>query len=1484
MGKRSFVILMKLILWVSITLVSLLLIACILFSFPSIQTKTAQKIAQHLSKQMNTHVGIETFRITWNLDIQAKGVVLKDLHGNNLIAAKECSCDFPSYDKQRKQLNISNIHAKDAEVFLAIYENEEDINLRFFTDFLKPEEPSDVSTRISLKNIQIHNGKFTFYNEANLDETYKGHWNYSNIVLNDIDLKMEELLIINDSLRFNIKELSCKERSGFHITAFKGNLRISSSGIYCQNTVFTTAEHSHIALDFGFKYNDYIDFQDFNNKIAFDCQVYPSSISLLDLVYFVPAFKGMNHMLTGEIMKVEGCLSDMHIEAASLKLDADNEILTDISIKGLPDIKETLISANIRSLRIRPDDIETFALPNQQYILLPDIVKRIEHLQAKGSFRGYYNDFIASADIKTPMGNISLHDCSLNTKAEDLHYKGNFIITDFQLNKLIDYKDIGAVTASGYVDGKAQDIESAFVTISSITFKQSLVTDIEISGNFHQKQLSFSLISDDKLLKSAINGMINFNREETEYTLAANIDTLNISKLNLFRSDSNAIASAAEIKIDLIGNKLENFKGKVEIINLSYQENDKTFPLDDIRLSINAFDSTSKEIHLNSSSLSIHAKGDFTYEDIVPVVQNELHNYLPHAIPKSNKSIRDSMQNIDLEINMLGSIPLFELYFPQLVAKEGLHLKTNINSQRNYLKLSANIPLLVAGQQKFQSINLQSNNISDQLFLSLDCDSYWMSNDTLPFLENIHLRSRSKNDTIAFTVLAGRNTSGTIKDVFFQGNLGFMDKKELFCYIHKGSLVIDTSKYLLDDFNYAHFSKDSIYIKNLGFRAEKKRINIQGALSSLHNTTLYANFTDIPLEQFDVLFKKFMIDLGGNATGKASIISNQFGYNVISNFEVLQFTFNHVLLGTFQGKTIWHNDNKRLLINASVIPDHFESQDLSLHVYGYFDPITKTIDLNGDIQEFNIKILEPYLAFFSSKVEGIGTGYLSFSGPIKNPSLRGNIHLANGVLGIDFLHTEYYLNHCNIGFIDTGFIFENIRFEDVHKNQGTVNGIITHEFLKKWKVDLDINTNRMLVLNTQSKDNDLFFGRAFASGDVSIKTQDEVTWITTHMKTERPTNLTVKMDWNTSVKENKFIVFEKENISINLADTQAITAPTTSSLGVSLGITATPDAHVRIELDPSIGGVISGTGSGSLRLDLTPDDKFQMFGTYILNNGSFELNLGDILARNFTLEKGGTVTWNGEPADGQIAVKAVYPTRVSISELLTDNQTTTANRPIPVKSILYLNGNILNPEFNFGIELADDVDENLKTLVFNAIDTTDRKEMVSQTFSVLLLGRFEASDINNTTMNLGLGYSLSELASHHLNKWMSTITENVNLGFSYRPGDGGGTADGYNVQVSTNLLDNRLVIQGSLDIYDDHNQSVQTDKQAVAGNVVGDIIVEYKLTKDGSLRIKAFNLANYYDILQSSSMAPYSQGLGISYIKHFNTLRELFVSKKKWYK
>ena len=82
--------------------------------------------------------------------------------------------------------------------------------------------------------------------------------------------------------------------------------------------------------------------------------------------------------------------------------------------------------------------------------------------------------------------------------------------------------------------------------------------------------------------------------------------------------------------------------------------------------------------------------------------------------------------------------------------------------------------------------------------------------------------------------------------------------------------------------------------------------------------------------------------------------------------------------------------------------------------------------MDGDIRNFNIKTLEPYLKSFAYKMEGFGTGTLSFKGPVKDAKLLGEVTLHSGVMGIDFLKTEYTLHNQKINFVDTGFIFNNV--------------------------------------------------------------------------------------------------------------------------------------------------------------------------------------------------------------------------------------------------------------------------------------------------------------------------------------------------------------------------------------------------------------------------------------------------------------------------
>jgi len=59
-----------------------------------------------------------------------------------------------------------------------------------------------------------------------------------------------------------------------------------------------------------------------------------------------------------------------------------------------------------------------------------------------------------------------------------------------------------------------------------------------------------------------------------------------------------------------------------------------------------------------------------------------------------------------------------------------------------------------------------------------------------------------------------------------------------------------------------------------------------------------------------------------------------------------------------------------------------------------------------------------------------------------------------------------------------------------------------------------------------------------------------------------------------------------------------------------------------------------------------------------------------------------------------------------------------------------------------------------------------------------------------------------------------------------------------------------------------------------ANNIIGDFSVEYKITEDGKLRVKAFNTSNQSYIERTSSN--YTQGIGMFYRKEFDSFSELF--------
>ncbi|MBQ1280508.1 MAG: translocation/assembly module TamB domain-containing protein, partial [Bacteroidales bacterium] len=190
-----------------------------------------------------------------------------------------------------------------------------------------------------------------------------------------------------------------------------------------------------------------------------------------------------------------------------------------------------------------------------------------------------------------------------------------------------------------------------------------------------------------------------------------------------------------------------------------------------------------------------------------------------------------------------------------------------------------------------------------------------------------------------------------------------------------------------------------------------------------------------------------------------------------------------------------------------------------------------------------------------------------------------------------------------------------------------------------------------------------------------------------------------------------------------------------------------------------------------------------------------------------------------------------------------------------------LKGSLSNPELSFAIDIPD-LDPITKGRVESALSTPDKVQR--QFMALILSGSFvpdEQSGIfNNTTI---LYSNASEIVANQFNNIFRQLEIPLDLGLNYQPGSGLGGKDMFDVALSYQAFNNRLIINGNVG-------NSETSSSAWAGNLE----VEYKVDKQGKLRLNLFTRAadsysNYLDNTQRS-------GLGISFQDEFDTFGELF--------
>jgi hypothetical protein len=447
------------------------------------------------------------------------------------------------------------------------------------------------------------------------------------------------------------------------------------------------------------------------------------------------------------------------------------------------------------------------------------------------------------------------------------------------------------------------------------------------------------------------------------------------------------------------------------------------------------------------------------------------------------------------------------------------------------------------------------------------------------------------------------------------------------------------------------------------------------------------------------------------------------------------------------------------------------------------------------------------------------------------------------------------------------FIFDKITLYDSLGHKSVLNGKITHNHFSDLNLDLNVEMDDFAAFNNTRSQNSVFYGKARASGTATISGPPENIKITVRASNGGKTHVVIPIDLTRSVGQADYIIFVDAGAdSVEKAHEKFQVNAT--GLALDLGLRVNQDAEVEVYFPDQLGN-LKASGTGNLLMSMTPSTSFSLSGTYTLTKGSFLFQFKNLLRLPMSIKEGSTISWTGDAADANISISAVYKTKAPMKGLTTNPEEEGIR--IPVECIIRLTGKLMNPELAFAINLPN-VEESLKNEVYAAIDTSNAAVVTEQAIYLMVMNQFKPV-VATANSTVDMGATSMSIVTNQINSVLSQITTNVNVNMNYKPATST-TQQEFDVGISTQLFDDRLLIDGTFGMNSYSNSNVQQ-----SSTIVGDINIEYILTQNRRWRVRAFNRTNTLNILNNN--APYTQGVGIKYQRDFSTFGELFKFGKK---
>ena len=1454
---------------------------------PEVQTRLVRYITERIEQETGAKIQIGGVDIRPMKSLVLEDVLLIDNRNDTLVYCKDFVVKIDSFRFWERRFTVQDVTFDKAYFNLWIERGEEEsvMNIEIFLAALQKNVGEDsvvqeksVPWRVDLKKIHIRDSRFK-YRESEYEPLDYGI-NWTDVECRELNLDATEFDFPGGMFAMRVSDMSFMEKSGFRVknlglkmVARNSNLTITEGKVI--------SERSELNLE-RLEYNwtpGQKDWRNFTSKMQQYYKLTPSSISFIDLAYFNEKLRGIeNTVLCSGIV----CNTVNRIEGKELELRVGEKSVLrgEFRSAGLPDFWNTVFDIDFRDSHLNPADLETIYLPwLSQYIMIPAPLHKLEYLDVNGKFSGKIEDFILSVHSVNPRlaGNIQLtyRPCGLSAGSGDCtSLSGDFDLKKVDCGFFLDHNFLGEARTSGHYDGKLtgegwdMNLKGK---LNSVKIAKTVLKDIDFyltydGGRCH----AVSSVSNDSL---NVEAMLTYEAGDTlsfmsaKGKVKAKLDKLGVSYMG--EGETVSLGFDMAVVEDKENNGFSNFN----ISDLSYSNALGKFFINDITMENSATNGFYTAV-LNSDVADMTLEGH--YKSIRPLeFTNQLiRSYLPAY---QQKDVKNPAKRIDEGIDFSYHIHVKDLnrilgvMYPDLKISGGTHITSayRYGDDKITLSLKADTILYKDFLLVKSGIDIQGDEKSLRAVYHADkagCFDMYQ-------LYNVRNELTLKNNRVDNRLTWANWETSTYSGVL-SAHMNFIaDKKDHFrteVFVDPGVIVMADNVWRIGKSEIQIDGKE-VDIRDFFISRDNQYFSLNGKISDDPEESLRLELKQFNMTELNRLMFNNRFNLFGLVNGKITVQDYYKNRLLYSDVAIANWGINKDTLGSLRLKSYWDIDSSRMVISASNSVDTL----VPFRVAGYYAPGSDGLDVNINLSEIGLGRLGIYDAEHFAESSGGLSGRIHVSGTSAKPDFSGYLKFDSVVLTPRMLNSRFFIDD-SLHIHNNVLQFKDFVIRDMEGNTSVCNGFYR---LRADKYDLSIKSDNFLLMNTDMTQSESVYGKLHVSGLSAANNLNGVANLTVNLRTDNNSRLFIPLSNVSAELSDNLLHFVNSGQSVKR---KPLIQTDNKGIVLNANLELNDDLEIQVVFDPTIGDILKANGNGDIKVTLDKDGMINMFGEYKITKGDYLFTMSNLLNKKFVLVPGGRVMWNGSPYNAMVDLTANYNLKTSLSELMSGMEDVKVNSTkVPVECRLSLSDNIVNPLVKFDINFPT-LDTQTKSYVQSLFSSQD--EINKQVFALLIMNKFYTPDYMKTEDN-GSEFgsqagtagvtTVTEMMSRQLSRWLSQISNNFDVGFSYRRGNEL-TTDEIELALSTQILNDRVTISanGNMDVGGTKNNGVNTPdgKNAMSNSIAGDFDVDVKLNRQGTLKLKAYSHTDEKVLYTGTETI---QGIGVSYQETFDTFREL---------